>query len=108
MAVNPKSIENLKPGKKSGSKSGRRKCIDTLDKLLSIAGNQTKLLDDLQDKFDKSPSDFCLKYVFPVLPKDINLELSGNDEKPLLISNKLHDKLLDMPTDELIKILKAL
>ena len=68
--------------------SGRRKCLDTLDKMLAKEGNQKKYMTALQEGFDKNPLTFVHKYVVPVLPlfaKDPKLEekLAYTDEERL-------------------------
>lgn len=48
--------------------SGRRKCLDTLDKMLAMEGNQNKYMEALQEGFNKDPLKFVHKYVVPVMP----------------------------------------
>jgi len=79
--VHPNSLKNLKrtagPGRPKG---GRNRCIETLDRMLAKAGNQEKLEKDLQSKFDNDPGSFMRSYVFPLLPKDINLDFKNDVE----------------------------
>lgn len=69
---------NLIPGRKKGAKVGRLKCLGTLDRMLSTAGNQKKLFDSLQRKFNKDPGGFLMRYVYPLLPKNVKLEAEGH------------------------------
>ncbi len=90
--INEKSLKNLQrggPGRKKGSYGGRSKCLDTLDKMLSKAKNQKALLNKLQVMFDNDPSNFLLKYVYPVLPKDFNMKLSGDKDNPIIQEHHL-------------------
>ena len=48
--------------------SGRRKTLDIMDKMLSLAGNQTKLMERFQELFDKDPAKFWKTFALPVLP----------------------------------------
>ena len=48
--------------------SGRRKTLDTLDKMLAKEGNQVKFMIACQEAFDKNPLTFVHKYVTPVMP----------------------------------------
>ena len=80
--VNEKSLKNLNgvngiagPGR---PKSGRAQCIETLDKMLKKAGNQEKLEKDLQVKFDNDPGAFLRGYIFPLLPRDVNLTFEND------------------------------
>lgn len=79
---NPNPSNKFKPGNQYGrAVGGRRKCIDGLDKMLSKAENQKAYEDDLQIKFDEGPVDFVYKYVYPLLPK--NIEITGLDGSPI-------------------------
>ena len=86
MAVNQKSLNNLIPGARKGKRGGRAKCIETLDKMLARAGNQEKLDKDLQVKFDSDPGSFMRSFVFPLLPKDVNLTFEN--DVTMIIKNK--------------------
>ena len=68
--------------------SGRRKCLDTLDKMLAKEGNQDKYMAALQEGFNKDPLKFVHKFVVPVMPlfaRDPKLEeeLAYTDEERL-------------------------
>uniref|UniRef100_A0A6M3LAB4 Uncharacterized protein n=1 Tax=viral metagenome TaxID=1070528 RepID=A0A6M3LAB4_9ZZZZ len=67
------------PGRPKGSVSGRAQCLAVLDALLKEAGNQEALRKKLQEYFDNDPAKFMLKYVYPVVPKDVLLK-TGDDE----------------------------
>ena len=60
--------------------SGRRKTLDIMDKMLSLAGNQEKLKDDWQKIFDEGPAKFWLKYAKDVLPP-LTKDPKGEEEK---------------------------
>ncbi len=88
---NGKKDTRFQPGNTLGKGrgvSGRRKTLDIMDKMLSMAGNQKKLMDDFQKLFDKSPAKFWKTFALPVLPpmtKDPRLEedLAYTDEERL-------------------------
>ena len=64
------------PGRPRGSVSGRLKCVQALDELLSREQNLTRLDEALQAEFDRNPSRFFRAYVMPLLPKDSKLEVN--------------------------------
>ena len=65
------------PGRPSGSLSGRGKLLGVLDQMLAEAGNLELFRQKIREKFNEDPLAFFKTYVMPLLPKDINLELSG-------------------------------
>jgi len=99
MAINEKSLQNLKPGARKGKRGGRTKCIETLDKMLRNAGNQKILLEKLQESFEGDPLAFLLKFVYPVLPKDVNLEVTGKDGGAIQIINVIPPKKTNEQSD---------
>ncbi len=60
--------------------SGRRKTLDIMDKLLSLAGNQEKLKEDWQRIFNEGPAKFWLRYAKDVLPP-MTKDPRGEEEK---------------------------
>jgi len=72
--------EYAKKGGPGRPKGGRRVTLDTLDAMLSEAGNIEKFRQKAQNEFDKDPLAFWHKYILPVMPKDI--EVGNKDGLP--------------------------
>ncbi len=70
--------------------SGRRKTLDIMDKMLSLAGNQEKLRDDWQKIFDEGPAKFWLKYAKDVLPP-MTKDPKGEEEKAYTDEERLRE-----------------
>ena len=62
------------PGRPKG---GRTQAIETLDRMLAREGNQEKLEECLQKEFDDNPPRFLLRFVYPLAPKNVNIEAGG-------------------------------
>jgi hypothetical protein len=67
------------PGRTVGSVGGRMMALHTLDKMMSRAENQEKLLAALQKKFDRDPVDFFQNVVVPLLPKQRDIEMVSGE-----------------------------
>ena len=67
------------PGRPKGSVSGRTKSLQTLDAMLAKTDNQEKLMRHLQDMFDKNPSGFLLKFIYPLAPKNVTFDAGDNE-----------------------------
>lgn len=63
------AIGNKPPAdRKTRGVCGRRKTLDTLDKLMAKEGNQEKYMAACQVSFDEDPLKFVHKYVVPLMP----------------------------------------
>lgn len=71
-------LEKGGPGRPKGSVSGRSRCVQILDEMMSDAGNEQLLKEDLQKLFKQNPAGFYLKFIVPLIPKDVNLDVQGN------------------------------
>ncbi len=86
-----KKPHRFKPGNTLGvgrGVSGRRKTLDIMDKMLSMEGNQKKLMIRFQEIFDKDPAKFWKTFALPVLPPmtknpELEEELAYTDEERL-------------------------
>ena len=65
------------PGGK-GRVSGRTKALRLLDDVLSEADTQKTLSEALRDYANTKPIDFYKSIVMPLLPKNVNLNASGD------------------------------
>ena len=68
------------PGRPKGSKSGRSKALLEVDKLISKHKNLRLLRIDLQEKFEKDPGNFFIRYIAPFIPKNVTLDLEKDNE----------------------------
>lgn len=62
------------PGKYRGP-GGRELCLRMLDRMLAHHGNLGRLLARFQELFDADPAKFWLKFVVPLLPKNLKIEV---------------------------------
>ena len=72
----------FKPGNPGGpgrAKGGRAIALGILDGMLSEAGNQELLRQDLQKEFEAGPSKFFQRVVVPLLPKDVTIGAGEGD-----------------------------
>ena len=63
------------PGRPKGALNGRQLLLQELDDLLGNPKNLKRARDEMQKVFDAAPLPFILKFVYPLMPK--NVDVSG-------------------------------